>query len=69
MLSVTGIDGAVVSSNSLQVDAAGEYSIEWNGKSYEDRLLRPGVWAVNLTATDAGGRSSIPYTIYIKIFF
>ncbi|WNB77436.1 PKD domain-containing protein [Methylomonas koyamae] len=61
------MDIVAIDSNGLQIDrstksglTAGVNSISWDGRNFNDELVPPGVYSLQLTAIDAKGNRSLP---------
>lgn len=61
------MDIVAIDSTGLQIDrttkpglTAGANSISWDGRNFNEELVPPGVYSLQLTAIDAKGNRSLP---------
>jgi len=68
-LRAVGEQGVVVSTRSFSSLAEGENEIFWDGRTDDERLLKPAHYRLEVQATDASGHASVVSTVYVRVIF
>jgi PKD repeat protein len=68
-VTIRNSDGVVVNSFSVDDKPAGENSIIWDGKDFNQELVKDGAYTIQLTAIDAIGNRSLPFYASVYVFY
>ena len=62
-------NGNVVRTIAISEAAAGANQIGWNGRRENGVLAEDGLYTIRLSATDASGHTSVPFTLQTEIYY